>query len=119
MKKIAFAVITALLCITAQAQKEIKMEDIASHVGDSVTVCAKVYGGIYLERSSLTLLNLGAAFPDAPLTVVIRQEARGKFKEAPETFYKDKEVCITGKVVLFREKPQIELYEEKQIVVKQ
>lgn len=117
MKKIAFAVITALFCITAQAQKEIKIEDVANHVGDSVTVCAKVYGGIYLERSSLTLLNVGGAYPNAPLTLVIRQ--REKFKEAPETFYKDKEVCITGKIVLFREKPQIELYEEKQIVVKQ
>jgi hypothetical protein len=119
MKKFTIAVITALLCITAQAQKEIKIEELADHVGDSVTVCAKVYGGIYLERSSLTLLNVGGAFPNSPLTVVIRQEARGKFKEAPETFYKDKEVCITGKVSLYKEKPQIELYDEKQIVVKQ
>jgi hypothetical protein len=118
MKKFTAAIIAAVLCISAQAQKEIKIEDIANHVGDSVTVCAKVYGGIYLDRSSLTLLNVGGAYPNAPLTVVIREEARTKFKESPETFYKDKEVCITGKITLFKEKPQIELYEEKQIVVK-
>ncbi|NOT50031.1 MAG: hypothetical protein HOP10_01990 [Chitinophagaceae bacterium] len=116
MKKFTLAVITAFLCITAQAQKEIRIEDITSHVGDSVTVCAKVYGGIYLDRSNLTLLNVGGAYPNAPLTLVIRQ--REKFKEAPETFYKDKEVCITGKIVLYKEKPQIELYEERQIAVK-
>ena len=89
-------------------------------MGDSVTVCTKIYGGIFLDRSkdTPTLLNAGDKYPNAPLTVVIGPEVRQKFKEKPEVFYKDKEVCITGKISLYKDKPQIVLYSEKQIVVK-
>jgi hypothetical protein len=33
-------------------------------------------------------------------------------------FKKDKEMCITGKISLYKEKPQIVVYSEKQLVVK-
>jgi hypothetical protein len=121
MKK-QLMVIAAMLftAIAAQAQKEIKTEELSQHVGDSVTVCTKIYGGIFLERStgSPTLLNAGGSYPNAPLTVVIWADARQKFKEAPEVFYKDKDVCITGKIILYKDKPEIVVYDEKQMVVK-
>ena len=103
-----------------QAQQEIKMEDLSKHVGDSVTVCTKIYGGIFLDRSkgTPTLLNAGASFPNSPLTIVIGPEARKTFKEAPEVFYKEKNVCITGKVILYKEKPEIVVYDENQIILK-
>ena len=119
MKKFLVAAMAALLCITASAQKEIKIDELNQHVGDSVTVCTRIYGGIFLDRNkdSLTLLNAGGAYPNAPLTLVVRINARKTFKEAPEVFYKDKNICVSGKIVLYRDKPQIELYDEKQIVV--
>jgi len=40
-----------LFATTGQAQQEIKMEDLSKHIGDSVTVCTKIYGGIFLDRS--------------------------------------------------------------------
>ena len=114
------AVVAALLYSTASAQKEISITDLGQHVGDSVTVCTKIYGGIFLDRSkdSLTLLNAGDAYPNAPLTLVLRIQARKSFKEVPESFYKGKDVCISGRIVLYKDKPQIELYDEKQIVLK-
>lgn len=114
------AAATALLCISVSAQKEITIGELNQHVGDSVTVCTKIYGGIFLDRSkdSLTLLNAGGNYPNAPLTLVVRINARKTFKEAPEVFYKDKDVCVAGKIVLYRDKPQIELYDEKQLIVK-
>ena len=120
MKK-GFAAITGLfLFLTASAQKEISMDSLNQHIGDSVTVCTKIYGGIYLDRSkgSPTLLNAGGAYPNAPLTILIWGDARDKFKNPPEVFYKDKEVCISGKIILYKEKPEIVLYDEKQIVLK-
>ncbi len=114
------AVIALLLSTAALAQQEVKIEDLSQHVGDSVTVCTKIYGGIYLERSkgAPTFLNAGGSYPNAPLTIVIWEDARKQFKEQPESFYKDKEVCVTGKIILYKEKPEIVVYEEKQIVVK-
>lgn len=119
-KRSCLAAATVLLSITASAQKEITIEELDKHVGDSVTVCTKIYGGIFLDRNkdSLTLLNAGGVYPNAPLTLVVRINTRKNFREAPELFYKGKDVCISGKIVLYRDKPQIELYDEKQILVK-
>jgi hypothetical protein len=120
MKQSFLITAALLLSVVVRAQQEVKIEDLSKHVGDSVTVCTKIYGGIFLERSkgTPTFLNAGANYPNSPLTIVIWSDARQKFKEAPEVFYKDKEVCITGKIILYKEKPEIVVYEEKQIVVK-
>jgi hypothetical protein len=119
MKKLSILAIVLFFAFSVKAQTEVKIEDIAKHVGDSVTVCTKIYGGIYLDRSNgtPTLLNAGGAYPNAPLTIFMGADARAKFKEAPEVFFKDKEVCIYGKVILYKEKPEIIIYDEKQIVV--
>ena len=120
MKRGLVAIVSLFLVFAAQAQKEISIDSLSQHIGDSVVVCTKIYGGIYLERSkgTPTFLNAGAAYPNAPLTVVIWADARAKFKEAPEVFYKDKAVCITGKIILYKEKPEIVVYAETQIVLK-
>lgn len=121
MKKYASLVVALLMVSLAQAQQEIKMDEVNKHIGDSVTVCSKVYGGIYLQQSkgSPTFLNVGGAYPNSLLTLVIWDDVRKQFKEAPETFYKDKEVCITGKLILYKEKPEIVIYDEKQLMIKE
>lgn len=99
----------------------IKAEEAAQHIGDSITVCAKVFTARYLERSKgqPTLLNMGAAYPNQPLTVVIFGEDRAKFGTAPEQAYNDKEICVTGVLQLFNEKPQIVVRNKEQITIKQ
>ncbi len=114
------ASLAMLFTLTAAAQKEIKIDELDKHIGDSVTVCTKIYGGVFLDRSkgTPTLLNAGGTYPGSPLTVYIGTEARAQFKEAPEIFFKEKEVCITGKLILYKEKPEIIIYDEKQLVIK-
>jgi micrococcal nuclease len=121
MKKYWLAAATAFMSVAASAQKEISIDSLSQHVGDSVMVCTKIYGGIFLDRNkdSITLLNAGGGYPNAPLTILIKVSARQQFKNPPEVFYKDKEVCITGKIILFKEKPEIIVYDEKQVVLKQ
>ena len=103
MKIICF-LLSTFFSIAAAAQTEIKMEDINKHVGDSVKICTKIYDGIYLDRSktTLTLINAGSSYPNNPLTQVIYPELRKEYETAPEEFYKDKEVCIIGKVELLQ-----------------
>jgi hypothetical protein len=111
--------IAGFLCfnITAFAQTEIKLEDIKNHVGDSVRLMAKIYGGKYLETATdtPTFLNVGGNYPDAPLTLVIRGDVRSQFKNAPETFYTGKKEWITGRIELYKNKPQIVIHNANQI----
>lgn len=120
MKRKLLVVTGILLSVIVKAQQEIRMDELDKHVGDSITVCTKIYGGIFLDRSNgtPTFLNAGGNYPNAPLTIVIWADVRKQFKEAPETFYKDKEVCIIGRIKLYKEKPEIVLYDQKQIMMK-
>jgi micrococcal nuclease len=104
----------------AGAQTTITPQEAAAHIGKTVTVCGKIFGGKYFEysKNKLTLLNMGAAYPDAPLTIVIDSDNRKNFAKAPEEFYKDKEVCITGTVTEYKGKPQIVITKEADITLK-
>ncbi len=85
---------------------------------DSIsTYCEKVYGGKYFAKTGTTLLNLGAAFPDHKMTVVIKGADRAKFKGAPETILDGKTVCITGKIIQYNGKPEIIVTDPGQIKV--
>ena len=111
-------ILIIVFCLTAFdcfAQKEIKVEDAKNHVGETVRICTKIYGGKYFERDTLTLLNAGGFYPDAPLTIVIRGGARKEFNK-PEEHYKGAEVCVTGKIEMFKNKPQIEVTSKTQLV---
>ena len=94
-------------------------EDAANHVGDSIKICGKIFGGRFFETSnnSPTLLNMGAAFPTSPLTVMIPGDVRSKMGYAPEIELKEKNVCVSGKIVLFKEKPQVIIYNTSQLEI--
>ena len=116
---IAFSFII-LGTFSASAQTKITPDEAAKHIGDSVTVCGKIYGGKYFDKSDnkITLLNMGAAYPQSPLTIVIEEAGRKNFTTKPEEFYADKEVCIYGVVKEFKGKPQIIISKEGDILIK-
>ena len=121
MKRITILFATIIFSITAFCQTEIKLEQIGKHIGDSVKVCTKIYGGIFLERSkgTPTFLNAGGSYPNNPLTLVIWSDVRKEFADKPEEFFNDKMVCIFGKVELFKDKPQIVNQSKSQIILQQ
>lgn len=118
MKSFIF-LLFSLFCITCtKAQTNIKLEEVSKHVGDSVTVCGLVADMRYFEnsKSKPTLLNIGAKHPDALLTVVIWENARALFTQKVEDL-KNKNICITGRIILYKEKPEIVIDKPEQIVV--
>ena len=121
MKKLILALSLILISATTFAQQEIKTEDAAKHEGDSVKICSKIFGARYFETSNKapTLLNVGAKYPDAPLTIVIYGENRPAFKNKPDEFYLDKNICVTGRITMYRGKPQIVISSEEQMQVKE
>lgn len=93
-----FTCIFSLWCLVSVAQTKISVDSVNSHKGELVIVCGKVFGSKYLEKSQLTFIDLGALYPDAPLTIVIFGKDRTNFPESPETLYADKQICVTGKI---------------------
>ncbi|MFC0776009.1 hypothetical protein [Terrimonas alba] len=106
-----------LIAANSLAQAPIKLEDVSKHVGDSVKVCGKVYGIRYLEqaKNSPTFINVGGAYPNQLLTIVIWGEVRKKFEKTPEELFTDKEVCVVGKIELYKGKEQVVVKAKEQI----
>ncbi len=94
-------------------------EDATNHIGDSIKICGKIFSGRFFETSnnSPTLLNMGAAYPASPLTVMIPGTVRSRMGYAPEIELKEKNVCVSGKIILYKEKPQIIVYSASQLEV--
>ncbi|RZJ73710.1 MAG: hypothetical protein EOO47_21965 [Flavobacterium sp.] len=114
MKKLSSLALFLFICLVAKSQTKIDIAAISKHIGDTVTICDSVYTTRALN--GLTLINLGAALPRHLLTLVIYKADLAKFTE-PEKTYLNKKVCVTGKLVLYNDKPQIVLTEVKQIVL--
>ncbi len=117
MKSFLLQVSLLFIPLFSLAQTEIKLEDVSKHIGDSVVITGKIYSGRYLHNSkgAPTLLNMGDMFPNQLLTLVVWGSDRKNFSNLPEIFYINKNVRVSGKVTLFKEKPQLVLYSEKQI----
>ena len=117
MKKLFILTIVTLISVIAFSQAKINVEDVSKHVGDSVTVCSKVFGTKFFDRSQMTVLNLGAAYPASPLTVVIFGKDLGNFSVSPEKMYADKEICVTGVIKEFKGKNEIVVSAPSAIVI--
>ena len=65
----------------------------------------------------MTLLNLGGNYPNQLLTIMIPGKDRDKFKEKPEEVYKGKAVCVTGKIVDYKGKPEIVVSDPGQLIL--
>jgi hypothetical protein len=84
----------------AGAPIKIVGSDAIHHIGDYVIVTDKVYG--IKDLGSLVLVNVGGAYPDQPLTVVLRGNAKRVAGELD-----GKTIHATGKVELYKGKPEI------------
>jgi hypothetical protein len=115
MKKVLFLLLITAVCAAAKAQKTIPAADAAKHIGEEVTICEKIYGGKFLDEAGITFLNLGGDHPKELLTLVIKGDDRKKFKGNPEEVYKDKKVCVTGKIIDYKGKPELVITDPSQI----
>lgn len=110
MKKllVSICIIFNSVFVFAQAVN-VTAAEAKNYTDQVITVCDKIVDAKYLESSMTkpTLLNVGGAYPNHILTIVINYEDRKNFPFNPEEFYLNKRVCITGKVTDFKGKPQI------------
>jgi micrococcal nuclease len=84
----------------------------SAHVGEVRTVCDRVSSTRFLRSGRRpTFLNLGHPYPEQDLTVVIWGEDRPLFGRAPEEQYRNRRICVTGRIELYRDQPQIVIRE--------
>ena len=118
MKKILLINVFALLfAFTASAQKVISASDAAKHLNEKVTICEKVFSTKLITPSNMTFLDLGGFHPNQMLTIVIKGEDRSKFKDAPDEYFKGRNICVTGTVIDYKGKPEIVISDPSQIKV--
>lgn len=86
----------------------VKETDVANHTGETVKVCSKVYG--HKDFGSMVLVNMGGAYPNSLFTIVLRGDAKGLADSLD-----GKLICVSGKVVDYKGKPEIVVEDKKQI----
>jgi hypothetical protein len=98
--------------------RKVTAAEAKDHIGDRATVCGKVVSTHYAKSSKgePTFLNLDEPYPKEVFTVLIWGSDREKFG-TPESEYKSLRVCVTGKIITYRGKPEIVANERGQIEV--
>lgn len=118
MKKL-ICVIAAICLWHISFSQTVPLDSVKFYVGKTITVCSKVKS-TYISKSDkpVTTLSFGEAYPNATFTAVIFSKDLSSFKYAPVDFLQEKEVCITGLVSIYKDKPQIVLSSEEQVKLK-
>lgn len=117
MKNLCLVFILNCLLQTSFSQT-VTLENISKYEGETVTICEKVQSAFLSNKESKTaFLNFGYPFPNETFRVVIFESTFKNFNYAPSEFLKNKRVCITGKVVIYKGRPQMVISKESQIKI--
>jgi len=110
--------LTASSVVYAQAG-HLTAAEAKNHVGETATVCGKVVSTRFAgqSRGEPTFLNLDEPYPKQIFTIVIWGNDRPKFGDA-EAKYRDKQVCVTGKITSYRAVPEIAANDPSQIEIR-
>ena len=115
MYKIISIAIYLVSTIASFGQGKIPADAAAKHIGETVTVCSMVYGVKALEK--VTFINVGSAYPNAPLTLVIFAKDLVNFNDTPAKLYVNKSICVTGIIKEYKDKVEIIVNKQEQIKV--
>jgi S1/P1 Nuclease len=101
--------------ISAKYKNGIDAGDAINNVGKEVTICARVYS--IRATAAITQVSVGAAYPNNPLTIIIFGKNYINFPMPIEDMLKDKNICIKGKIELYKGKPQIIVEKQEDITI--
>lgn len=117
---VMIATVLAAGAVAAGQAGALTARQAADHLGEQATVCGKVATARYAQstRGAPTFLNLDAPYPNPVFTIVIWKDNRDKFGKAEER-YRDKSICVTGKITSYRGEAQMVATDPRQITLKQ
>jgi DNA/RNA endonuclease YhcR with UshA esterase domain len=115
MYKIFVMALFSFMGTISFGQSKISVDSVNSYMGQQVIVCAEVFG--VKSTESITFINLGAAYPKSPLTIVILTKDISNFKETPAQLYNNKNICVTGTLIEYKGKPEIVVTSPSEITI--
>src|ERR1700693_5754450 len=100
----------------APQHQKLSAPEAKDHIGETATVCGKVVSTRYAgsTKGQPTFINLDKPYPGQIFTIVIWGNNRSKFG-APETDYKAKRICVTGKITEYRGAPEVVVGDPHQV----
>lgn len=109
---------TSLCLWQISFSQTVPLDSVQFYVGKTITICSKVQSTFVTKgEKKTTYINFGKPYPNNTFTAVIFETDLKNFKYIPSEVLSDKNVCITGKVELYKGKPQIIVKKEEQIKV--
>lgn len=87
----------------------ISAEEAKEHIGTVAEVCGTVASTDYLPQvgGKPTFINFGRPHPSQVFTAVIWSTDRYKWDIPPDRHYLNREICVTGRIKLHENTPQI------------
>lgn len=115
-KALLGVLIGLVLLPPALGQKKLTASEAKEHYGENATVCGEVVGTRYASstKGQPTFLNLDKPYPNQIFTIVIWGSNRSKFGK-PEDDYKNKRICVTGKITAYAGLPEVVADDPKEI----
>jgi hypothetical protein len=96
----------------------IDIKDSSKYEGKLVYTCGKVYSTKVIKSNGMILMNVGGEYPDAPLTIAIFSNSLKNFDANPEEYYMGKNICVSGKIKMYKGRPEIIINTKHAIQVK-
>lgn len=94
----------------ATVAKPIELKDINAAIGEEVSVSGKAY--TVKDLGNMALVNLGAAYPDQLLTVVLKGSAKDMSNNV-----EGKTITVSGKVIEYKGKPEIVVIDKDHVKI--
>lgn len=99
-------------CISSFAQSHVPPDSAQYYEGSLATICGKVLG-VYTAKAGMIKLEFGKPYPDESFVAIIFADDTSKFESSD--YYKDKYLCVTGRIKLFKGRPEIILKDPNQL----
>ncbi len=119
MKRIKIFAFLVLPLVTnlAFAADIISPEDAINHISQQATVCGNVASTHFASRSKgqPTFINLNRPYPNQIFTILIWGSDRNNFPNAPEDYYRNKRICVSGQIQQYKGTPEIIVRSANQI----
>lgn len=111
---VLFAAAIAVLAV-AQAAPTYTPEEAAKHVGETATITGRV-DSFHQSGKGNIFLNMGGRYPNQAFTAFIPSASASQFTNAQQ--YDGKTVSASGKIQLYKGKPEIIVTSPSQITTK-
>lgn len=117
MKKIlTLLTVCCIYTLASQAQTKITADEAYKHMGETVTICDKIYGMEFIDNKKIkSAISVGNQAHSHKLSILLNYDAVQKLTAGGRNSIINKSVCVTGKVVESKGQAEIVINKPEEI----